>query len=66
MWIGGGVIAVGVLLAMFPGSRRNPIDPVSAPIGIARDDPPPDDGPTAGADDDDRPGDDERELAGVD
>jgi len=66
MWIGGGVIAIGVLLAMFPGSRRNPIDPVSAPIGIARDDPPPDDGPTAGADDDDRPGDDERELAGVD
>lgn len=33
LWIGGGVMALGSLLAAFPGRRRNPIDPVSAPIG---------------------------------
>ena len=32
MWIGGGVIAMGTVLAAWPGRRRNPIDPVSAPI----------------------------------
>ncbi|HMC67784.1 MAG TPA: cytochrome c-type biogenesis CcmF C-terminal domain-containing protein, partial [Mycobacteriales bacterium] len=32
MWIGGGVIAFGTVLAAWPGRRRNPIDPVSAPI----------------------------------
>jgi cytochrome c-type biogenesis protein CcmF len=32
LWIGGGVMAVGSLLAAFPGRRRNPIDPVSAPL----------------------------------
>jgi cytochrome c-type biogenesis protein CcmF len=32
MWIGGGVIALGTVLAAWPGRRRNPIDPVSAPI----------------------------------
>lgn len=33
LWIGGGVMAVGTLLAAFPGSRRRrPTDPVSAPI----------------------------------
>ena len=31
LWIGGGVMAVGTVLAAFPGRRRNPIDPVSAP-----------------------------------
>ena len=31
LWIGGGVMAVGTLLSVFPGQRRNPIDPVSAP-----------------------------------
>jgi cytochrome c-type biogenesis protein CcmF len=33
MWIGGGIIAVGAALAAFPGRRRNPLDPVSAPSG---------------------------------
>lgn len=33
MWIGGGLMAVGTLLAAFPGRRRRrPTDPVSAPI----------------------------------
>ncbi len=32
LWIGGGLMAVGTLLAAFPGRRRNPIDPVSAPL----------------------------------
>ncbi len=33
LWIGGAVMAVGTLLAAFPGRRRrNPIDPVSAPV----------------------------------
>ena len=36
LWIGGLVMAVGTLLAAFPGSRRrNPLDPVSAPIEAA-------------------------------
>ncbi len=32
LWIGGGIMALGTLLAVFPGSRRNPLDPVSAPV----------------------------------
>ena len=36
MWIGGGVIAFGTILAAWPGRRRNPIDPVSAPIESER------------------------------
>ncbi len=32
LWIGGAVMALGTLLAVFPGRRRNPIDPVSAPV----------------------------------
>jgi cytochrome c-type biogenesis protein CcmF len=32
LWIGGGVMAVGTALAAFPGRRRSPIDPVSAPV----------------------------------
>jgi cytochrome c-type biogenesis protein CcmF len=32
LWIGGGVMAVGTILAAFPGKRRDPLDPVSAPI----------------------------------
>jgi cytochrome c-type biogenesis protein CcmF len=36
LWIGGLFMAVGTLLAAFPGSRRrNPLDPVSAPIEVA-------------------------------
>jgi cytochrome c-type biogenesis protein CcmF len=32
LWIGGGIMAVGTILAAFPGRRRDPLDPVSAPI----------------------------------
>jgi cytochrome c-type biogenesis protein CcmF len=33
LWVGGGLMALGTLLAAFPGSRRRrPTDPVSAPI----------------------------------
>jgi cytochrome c-type biogenesis protein CcmF len=40
LWIGGAVMALGTLLAAFPGSRRrNAIDPVSAPIGLEGSDP---------------------------
>ena len=35
LWIGGGVMALGTALAAFPGRRRNPIDPVSAPLPAA-------------------------------
>ena len=36
IWIGGGLMAVGTVLAMFPGRRRKPTDPVSAPVpGVA-------------------------------
>jgi cytochrome c-type biogenesis protein CcmF len=68
LWIGGGVMAVGTLLAVFPGRRRNPIDPVSAPVGGRRrggsgsghdDAEPVDDGPPlADRTGDDRTGDD--------
>jgi len=34
LWIGGGVMAVGTLLAAFPGRRRKPTDPVSAPVDV--------------------------------
>jgi cytochrome c-type biogenesis protein CcmF len=30
LWVGGGVIAFGTVLALWPGSRRRPTDPVSA------------------------------------
>ena len=34
LWIGGAMMAIGTLLAAFPsGRKRNPLDPVSAPIG---------------------------------
>ncbi|QGG94533.1 heme lyase CcmF/NrfE family subunit [Actinomarinicola tropica] len=39
MWTGAGLMALGTLLAAFPGRRRRPTDPVSAPlatIGAAR------------------------------
>lgn len=32
LWIGGGLMGVGTLLAAFPGRRRRPTDPVSAPV----------------------------------
>ena len=38
LWIGGGIMAVGTALAAFPGKRRRPTDPVSAPP-VAQDEP---------------------------
>ncbi len=35
LWIGGGVMAFGTVLAAFPGRRRRPTDPVSAPLAGA-------------------------------
>jgi cytochrome c-type biogenesis protein CcmF len=32
LWIGGGVMVFGTILAAFPGRRRRPTDPVSAPL----------------------------------
>jgi cytochrome c-type biogenesis protein CcmF len=32
LWVGGVVMALGTILAAFPGRRRNPVDPVSAPV----------------------------------
>lgn len=43
LWAGGGLMAFGSLLAAFPGKRRNPVDPVSAPIAAGG--PPPDSEP---------------------
>jgi cytochrome c-type biogenesis protein CcmF len=34
LWVGGIVMALGTVLAAFPGRRRNPIDPVSAPVTV--------------------------------
>jgi cytochrome c-type biogenesis protein CcmF len=38
MWMGGAIMAFGAVLAAWPGRRRNPIDPVSAPVPGRRDD----------------------------
>jgi cytochrome c-type biogenesis protein CcmF len=38
MWIGGAIMAVGAALAAWPGRRRDPLDPVSAPIRTGHDD----------------------------
>lgn len=32
LWIGGGLMALGTLLSAFPGQRRRPTDPTSAPV----------------------------------
>jgi cytochrome c-type biogenesis protein CcmF len=32
LWIGGGVMVVGTILSAFPGRRRDPLDPASAPL----------------------------------
>ncbi len=61
LWIGGAIMALGTLLAVFPGRRRNPTDPVSAPVAGASagdsphgsDEPGPSTPPTAEAADDD-------------
>jgi len=34
LWIGGGLMAIGTVLAAFPGRRRRPTAPVSAPAPI--------------------------------
>ncbi|HEY3142582.1 MAG TPA: heme lyase CcmF/NrfE family subunit [Acidimicrobiales bacterium] len=34
LWIGGGVMAFGTLLAAFPGRRRDPLRPVSEPLRV--------------------------------
>jgi cytochrome c-type biogenesis protein CcmF len=36
LWIGGGIMAAGTVLAAFPGRRRRPTAPVSAPVGEQR------------------------------
>jgi cytochrome c-type biogenesis protein CcmF len=36
MWIGGGMMALGTLLALFPGRRRRPTDAVSARIDTGK------------------------------
>ncbi len=41
LWIGGGIMAVGTLLAAFPGRRRRGIEPVSAPVPERRRSDPP-------------------------
>ncbi len=52
LWIGGGVMAFGTILAAWPGRRRRPTDPVSAPIAA---DGPPDAGSDPDADPDPDP-----------
>jgi cytochrome c biogenesis factor len=37
MWFGGAVMAFGAALAAWPRHRRNPLDPVSAPVPTHRD-----------------------------
>jgi cytochrome c-type biogenesis protein CcmF len=34
LWVGGLMIFVGTFLAAFPGRRRDPLDPVSAPVAV--------------------------------
>jgi cytochrome c-type biogenesis protein CcmF len=34
LWVGGGVMAFGTVLAAWPGRRRRPTDPVSAPVAV--------------------------------
>jgi cytochrome c-type biogenesis protein CcmF len=36
LWIGGAVVIIGTLLAAFPGRRRRPVEPVSAPVADDR------------------------------
>src|SRR3954447_12539997 len=35
LWVGGGLIGIGSLLAAFPGRRRRGTEPVSAPVEVA-------------------------------
>jgi cytochrome c-type biogenesis protein CcmF len=34
LWIGGGIVAIGTLLAAWPGRRRRPTAPASAPVPV--------------------------------
>jgi cytochrome c-type biogenesis protein CcmF len=34
LWIGGGLMGIGTLLSVFPGRRRRPTDPTSAPVPV--------------------------------
>ena len=34
LWIGGGLMGIGTLLSVFPGRRRRPTDPTSAPVSV--------------------------------
>ena len=34
LWVGGGLMFVGTFLAAFPGRRRDPTDPTSAPVPV--------------------------------
>ncbi len=34
LWIGGGIMVAGTAMAAFPGRRRRPTDPVSAPLDL--------------------------------
>ncbi len=69
LWIGGGIMVLGTALSLFPGRRRTPLDPVSAPRATAD---PERDGPadrrTPGVDDeaasDDVASEGERETVG--
>jgi cytochrome c-type biogenesis protein CcmF len=36
LWVGAAIVALGTILAAFPGRRRRPIDPVSAPSARER------------------------------
>jgi cytochrome c-type biogenesis protein CcmF len=61
LWIGGGVMALGTALAAFPGRRRNPVDPVSAPVGEPRGE----EAPVPDDEDGERPSEPEPVEAGV-
>jgi cytochrome c-type biogenesis protein CcmF len=61
LWVGGGIMGVGTLLAAWPGRRRRPTDPVSAPLPFAAAGPPSGDAP-----DDDDDLDPTRQPVGVD
>lgn len=56
LWVGGIVMVLGTLLALFPGRRRNPLDPVSTPAATSADK-----GPVAGGDSSAEPDDEVRE-----
>ena len=58
LWIGGGVMAFGTILAAWPGRRRRPTDPVSAPVAVAAGGPDADEGDGGRGGDDEGEGDD--------